>query len=251
MTGIYPSTLAAIGNTPLIKLQQASELTGCNIFGKAEYANPGGSVKDRAALFMVRDAEAKGLLRPGGTIVEGTAGNMGIGLTVVANALGYKTVIVIPNTQAQEKKDILSFMGAKLVEVPPAPYTNPNNFSHVAKRVADELASGEGGAFYAGQFDNVANRQAHIETTAPEIWAQTGGKVDAFVSAVGSGGTIAGTGIGLKAFNKDIIIALADPMGANMYNYYAHGELRSEGSSITEGHRSKPYHGQFRGRICR
>jgi cysteine synthase len=235
MTGIYPSTLAAIGNTPLIKLQQASELTGCNIFGKAEYANPGGSVKDRAALFMVRDAEAKGLLRPGGTIVEGTAGNMGIGLTVVANALGYKTVIVIPNTQAQEKKDILSFMGAKLVEVPPAPYTNPNNFSHVAKRVADELASGEGGAFYAGQFDNVANRQAHIETTAPEIWAQTGGKVDAFVSAVGSGGTIAGTGIGLKAFNKDIIIALADPMGANMYNYYAHGELRSEGSSITEG----------------
>lgn len=235
MADVYANTLDSIGNTPLIKLERASALTGCNIYGKAEYANPGGSVKDRAALFMVRDAENKGLLRAGGTIVEGTAGNMGIGLTVVANALGYKTVIVIPNTQAQEKKDTLSFMGAELIEVPPAPYANPNNFSHVASRIADELASGEGGAFYAGQFDNVANRQAHIETTAPEIWRQTDGKVDAFVSAVGSGGTLAGTGIGLKGFNKDIVIALADPMGANMYNYYAHGELRSEGSSITEG----------------
>ena len=235
MAEFYPNTLASIGNTPLIKLEGPSELTGCNIYGKAEYANPGGSVKDRAALFMVRDAEARGLIGPGGTIVEGTAGNMGIGLTVVANALGYKTVIVIPNSQAQEKKDALSYMGAQLVEVPPAPYANPNNFSHVASRIADDLAGGEGGAFYAGQFDNVANRQAHVETTAPEIWAQTDGKVDAFVSAVGSGGTLAGTGIGLKERNKDIVIALADPMGANMYNYYAHGELRSEGSSITEG----------------
>ena len=235
MANIYPNTLASIGNTPLIKLEQASEMTGCDIYGKAEYANPGGSVKDRAALYMVRDAEAKGLLGAGGTIVEGTAGNMGIGLTVVANALGYKTVIVIPNTQAQEKKDALSYMGAELVEVPPAPYANPNNFSHVANRIADDLAGGEGGAFYAGQFDNVANRDAHIHTTAPEIWEQTDGKVDAFVSAIGSGGTIAGTGIGLKERNKDIVIALADPMGANMYNYYAHGELKSEGSSIAEG----------------
>lgn len=231
MTATYPNTISAIGNTPLIKLKHASALTGCDIYGKAEFMNPGGSVKDRPALYIVRDAEKKGRLKPGGTIVEGTAGNTGIGLSVVGNALGYKTIIVIPNSQTQEKKDALRFMGAELVEVPPAPYTNPNNFAHVARRIAEGMEN----AVFADQFDNLANQQSHIETTAQEIWQQTNGKVDAFVSAVGSGGTIAGVGIGLKEHNKDIVIALADPMGAKLYNYYAHGELKAEGSSITEG----------------
>lgn len=229
-------SIAAIGNTPLIKLRAVSELTGCDIYGKAEFMNPGGSVKDRAALSIVRDAEIRGTLKPGGTIVEGTAGNTGIGLTVVANALGYKTVIVIPETQSQEKKDTLRFFGAELVEVPAAPYKNPNNFQHVAKRLAAQLnKTVEGGAIFADQFNNVANRQAHIDTTAPEIWVQTAGKIDAFVSAVGTGGTLAGAGMGLKDFSKDVTIALADPMGAALYNYYAHGELKMEGSSIAEG----------------
>jgi cysteine synthase A len=221
---------AAIGNTPLIKLRRASELTGCTILGKAEFMNPGQSVKDRAALFIVRDAIARGELEPGGTIVEGTAGNTGIGLTVVANAMGFRSVIVIPNTQAQEKKDALRQLGAELVEVPAVPYRNPNNYVKYSGRLAKAM-----GAVWANQFDNVANRQAHIETTAPEIWAETDGKVDAFVAAVGSGGTLAGVSMGLKSRNKDVKIALADPMGAALYNYYKHGELKSEGSSITEG----------------
>ncbi|MCJ9429072.1 cysteine synthase A [Kordiimonas marina] len=228
--------LAAIGNTPLIKLREASELTGCTILGKAEYANPGGSLKDRPALNIVEDAEAKGQLEPGGLIVEGTAGNTGIGLTVVANAKGYRTLIVMPNTQSQEKIDTLRTLGAEVKLVPPAPYSNPGNFNRVAARLAEELAASEAhGVIWANQFDNVANRDAHVKTTAPEIWDQTDGKVDAFITAIGSGGSLAGTGIGLKERNKDILIAAADPMGAAMYNYYKHGELKSEGSSITEG----------------
>ncbi|WP_420429307.1 cysteine synthase A [Kordiimonas sp.] len=228
--------LAGIGNTPLIKLKYASELTGCTILGKAEYANPGGSLKDRPALNIIEDAERRGLLEPGGLIVEGTAGNTGIGLTVVANAKGYRTLIVMPETQSQEKIDTLRIMGARLKLVPAAPYSNPGNFNHVAKRLAEELsASEQHGVIWANQFDNVANREAHIKTTAQEIWAQTDGKIDAFITAVGSGGSLVGTGMGLKEHNRDIVIALADPMGAAIYNYVKHGELSAEGSSITEG----------------
>ncbi|MGE6740270.1 cysteine synthase A [Allorhizobium pseudoryzae] len=236
LASIPASVLETIGNTPLIRLKGASDLTGCEILGKAEFLNPGQSVKDRAALFIIRDAERKGLLRPGGVIVEGTAGNTGIGLTLVAKALGYRTVIVIPETQSQEKKDALRLLGAELVEVPAVPYKNPNNYVKVSGRLAEELAKTEpNGAIWANQFDNVANRQAHIETTAEEIWRDTGGKVDGFICAVGSGGTLAGTGIGLKGKNPAIKIGLADPDGAALYDYYAHGELKSEGSSITEG----------------
>jgi cysteine synthase A len=227
---IRPDVIAAIGNTPLIKLKKASELTGCTILGKAEFMNPGQSVKDRAALFIIREAVKSGALKPGGTVVEGTAGNTGIGLALVANAMGFKTVIVIPETQAQEKKDALRQMGAELVEVPAAPYKNPNNYVRYSGRLAKAM-----GAVWANQFDNVANRQAHIETTAPEVWAQTDGKIDGFVCAVGSGGTLAGMSMALKAKNKNIQIALADPMGAALYSYYKTGELKSEGSSITEG----------------
>ncbi|HEY7763961.1 MAG TPA: cysteine synthase A [Aestuariivirgaceae bacterium] len=227
---------AAIGNTPLIKLKKASALTGCTILGKAEFMNPGQSVKDRAALFIIRQAIAEGTLRPGGTIVEGTAGNTGIGLAMVANALGFKTVIVIPETQSQEKKDTLRLYGAELVEVPAVPYKNSNNYVKYSGRLAERLArSLPGGAIWANQFDNVANRQAHLETTAQEIWAQTNGKVDAFVCSVGSGGTLGGVSDGLKAKNTNIRIALADPMGAALYSYYATGVLKAEGSSITEG----------------
>ncbi len=227
---IKNDVVAAIGNTPLIRLRRASELTGCTILGKAEFMNPGQSVKDRAALFIIRDAIAKGHLKPGGTIVEGTAGNTGIGLAVVARAMGFRTVIVIPVTQSQEKKDAIRQLGAELVEVPAVPYKNPNNYVKYSGRLAKAM-----GAVWANQFDNVANRQAHIETTAPEIWAQTDGKVDAFVSAVGSGGTLAGVSMGLKSKNKNIKVVLADPMGAALYSYYKTGELKSEGSSITEG----------------
>ncbi len=227
---IKQDTIAAIGNTPLIRLRKASELTGCTILGKAEFMNPGQSVKDRAALFIIRDAIARGELKPGGTIVEGTAGNTGIGITVVANAMGFKSVIVIPETQSQEKKDALRQLGAKLVEVPAVPYKNPNNYVKYSGRLAKAL-----GGVWANQFDNVANREAHIQTTAPEIWTQTDGKIDGFVCAVGSGGTLAGVSIGLKERNKNIKIALADPMGAALYSYYKTGELKSEGSSITEG----------------
>ena len=233
---VHSSVLSVIGNTPLIRLKGASDATGCTILGKAEFLNPGQSVKDRAALFIIRDAEKKGLLRPGGVIVEGTAGNTGIGLTVVAKALGYRTVIVIPESQSQEKKDALTLLGAELVQVPAVPYKNPNNYIKVSGRLAAELAKTEpNGAIWANQFDNVANRQAHIETTAPEIWADTDGKVDGFVCAVGSGGTLAGTAMGLKGFNPDIKIGLADPEGAALYEYYTHGALKSSGSSITEG----------------
>ena len=220
----------AIGNTPLIKLRHASAATGCTILGKAEFMNPGQSVKDRAALYIIRDAIAKGELKPGGTIVEGTAGNTGIGLALVGRALGYETIIVIPNTQSQEKKDAIRNLGARLVEVPAVAYKNPNNYVKYSGRLAQTL-----GAVWANQFDNTANRDAHIATTAPEIWEQTSGKADAFVSAVGSGGTLAGVAIGLRARNPNIKIALADPMGAALYSYYKTGELKSEGSSITEG----------------
>jgi cysteine synthase len=233
---IRSGVVDAIGDTPLIELRRASERTGCRILGKAEFMNPGQSVKDRAALFIIQDAVRRGALRPGGTIVEGTAGNTGIGLALVANALGYRTVIVIPETQSQEKKDMLRLAGAELVEVPAAPYANPNNYVKVSGRLADELnASDPNGAIWANQFDNVANREAHIETTGPEIWAQTEGKVDAFICAVGTGGTLAGIGMALKARNPEIQIGLADPMGAALYEYYTRGELRSSGSSITEG----------------
>ncbi|MGH6854812.1 MAG: cysteine synthase A [Aestuariivirga sp.] len=227
---IKQDVIGAIGNTPLIKLRKASELTGCTILGKAEFMNPGQSVKDRAALFIIRDAIARGQLQPGGTIVEGTAGNTGIGISVVANAMGFKTVIVIPVTQSQEKKDALRQLGAELVEVPAVPYKNPNNYVKYSGRLAKAM-----GAVWANQFDNVANRQAHIETTAPEIWSQTDGKVDAFVAAVGSGGTLAGVSMALKSRNKNVKIALADPMGAALYSYYKTGTLKAEGSSITEG----------------
>ena len=227
---------ATVGHTPLIKLKRASEETGCTILGKAEFMNPGQSVKDRAALFIIQDAVKRGTLKPGGTIVEGTAGNTGIGLTVVGNALGFRTVIVIPQTQSQEKKDALRLLGAQLVEVPALPYKNPNSYVHYSERLAQELAKTEpNGAVWANQWDNTANRRAHIETTAEEIWADTGGKVDGFVSAVGSGGTLGGVSDGLKAKRKDIQIALADVPGAALYSYYTTGVLKSEGSSITEG----------------
>lgn len=230
------SVIDAIGNTPLIRLRRASEETGCEILGKAEFMNPGQSVKDRAGLFIIRDAEKRGLLRPGGVIVEGTAGNTGIGLTVVAKALGYRTVIVIPDTQSQEKKDALRLLGAELIEVPAVPYKNPNNYVKVSGRLAEQLARTErNGAIWANQFDNVANREGHIHTTAEEIWRQTDGKVDGFVSAVGTGGTLAGVAMGLKGKSKDVKIGLADPLGAALYSYYTSGELKSEGSSITEG----------------
>ena len=232
----YDNVLEAIGNTPLIKLRKASELTGCTIYGKAEFLNPGQSVKDRAALYIIRDAEKRGVLRPGGVIVEGTAGNTGIGLAMVAQALGYRTVIVIPETQSQEKKDALRLLGAELVEVPAVPYKNPNNYVKLSGRLADELAKTEpNGAVWANQFDNVINRQAHIETTAPEIWSDTNGEIDGFICAVGSGGTLAGVAAGLKGFNADIKIGLADPEGAALHEFYTTGEFKAPGSSITEG----------------
>jgi cysteine synthase A len=220
----------AIGNTPLIRLRGPSQLTGCEILGKAEFLNPGGSVKDRAALYIILDAEKRGLLEPGGTVVEGTAGNTGIGLALVGNARGYKTVIVIPETQSPEKKDMLRLCGAELREVPAVPYKDPNNYVHVSARLAEEL-----GAFWANQWDNTANREGHLLSTGPEIWAQTGGKVDGFTCAIGTGGTLAGVATCLKQKNKSIRIAAADPLGAAMYSWFKHGELKSEGSSITEG----------------
>jgi cysteine synthase A len=220
----------------MIRLRHASELTECTILGKAEFMNPGQSVKDRAALFIIQDAEKRGLLRPGGVIVEGTAGNTGIGLALVGNALGYRTVIVIPETQTQEKKDMLRLCGAELIEVPAVPYANPNNYVKVSGRIAESLAKSEpDGAIWANQFDNVANRDGHIATTGPEIWAQTNGRVDGFICAVGTGGTLAGVGIALKERSPEIAIGLADPMGAALYSYYTRGELKAEGSSITEG----------------
>jgi cysteine synthase len=226
----------AIGNTPLIKLKRVSEATGCTILGKAEFMNPGQSVKDRAALFIIRDAVNKGELRPGGVIVEGTAGNTGIGLALVGNAMGFRSVIVIPETQSQEKKDTLRLCGAELIEVPAVPYSNPNNYVKVSGRLAAQLAKIEkSGAIWANQFDNVANRQGHIETTGQEIWRQTDGKVDGFVCAVGTGGTLAGVATALKSHSNAVRIALADPMGAALYSYYTAGTLKSEGSSITEG----------------
>jgi len=225
-----------IGNTPLIRLKRASEETGCEILGKAEFLNPGGSVKDRAALFIVMDAEKRGTLKPGGVIVEGTAGNTGIGLALVGNALGYRSVIVIPETQSQEKKDMLRLCGAELIEVPAVPYADDNNYVKYSGRLAEELDEKEpNGAIWANQFDNVANRQAHLEGTGPEIWEQTQGKVDGFICAIGTGGTVAGVGMALKERNPEIVIAIADPMGAALYNYYKHGELKAEGTSITEG----------------
>jgi cysteine synthase len=232
----YNAVIDAIGNTPLIRLAKASELTGCEIYGKAEFMNPGQSVKDRAALFIIRDAEAKGLLQPGGTIVEGTAGNTGIGLAMVADALGYKTVIVIPETQSQEKKDALRLWGAELIEVPAVPYKNPNNYVKLSGRLAEQLAgTAPGGAIWANQFDNTANRDGHVVTTAEEIWHQTDGQVDGFVCAVGTGGTLAGTAMGLKRHSGHIKIGIADPMGAALYSYYTSGKFASEGTSITEG----------------
>jgi cysteine synthase A len=233
---MHRSVIDAIGNTPLIRLRRASEETGCEILGKAEFMNPGQSVKDRAGLFIIRDAERRGLLRPGGVIVEGTAGNTGIGLTLVARALGYRTVIVIPDTQSQEKKDAIRLLGAELIEVPAVPYRNPNNYVKLSGRLAAQLATTEpNGAIWANQFDNVANRDGHIETTAREIWEQTGGKIDGFVSAVGSGGTLAGVSAGLRSKSNGIKVALADPIGAALYSYYTSGEFAAEGSSITEG----------------
>ncbi len=230
------SIIQAIGHTPLVRLKKASELTGCEIFGKAEFMNPGGSVKDRAALAIVEDAVARGALRPGGTIVEGTAGNTGIGLALVASAMGYKIVIVIPVTQSQEKKDMLKLSGAELIEVPAVPYSDPNNYVHASQRIAERLAeTSPHGAIWANQFDNVANREGHRTTTGPEIWDDMDSRIDGFICAVGTGGTLAGVGMALKARNPKVMIGLADPMGAALYNFYAHGVLKSEGSSITEG----------------
>ena len=233
---VTANVLDAIGNTPLIRLNRASEATGCEILGKAEFMNPGQSVKDRAALSIIRDAEAKGLLRPGGRVVEGTAGNTGIGLAMVASALGYKTTIVIPRTQSQEKKDAIRLLGAELVEVDAVPYSNPDNYVRYSGRLAEELARTEpNGAIWANHFDNVANRQAHYDTTGPEIWEQTGGKVDGFICAVGSGGTLAGVAQALRERKPEVKIGLADPGGASLYNWYAAGELKAEGNSISEG----------------
>jgi cysteine synthase len=228
---IVPNPLALIGNTPLVKLEGPSQEAGAIILGKCEYANPGASIKDRAALYIVEDAEARGLLQPGGTLVEGTAGNTGIGLALVANAKGYKTIIVMPDTQSREKMDTLRALGAELVLVPPAPFANPGHFVHTSRRIAEETP----GAVWANQFDNIANRKAHILGTAEEIWAQTDGRVDGFTCAAGTGGTIAGVGLGLKEKNEAITIALTDPHGAALYNYYAHGELKAEGNSVAEG----------------
>jgi cysteine synthase A len=233
---ICDGIVGAIGHTPLIKLRRASEATGCTILGKAEFMNPGQSVKDRAALFIIEDAVRKGELKPGGVIVEGTAGNTGIGLAMLAGALGYRAVIVIPDTQSQEKKDTLRAFGATLVEVPAVPYANPNNYVKVSGRLAADLAKSEpNGAIWANQFDNVANRDGHVATTGPEIWEQTDGKVDGFVCAVGTGGTLAGVGLALKARNPAVTIGLADPFGAALYSYYTTGVLKAEGTSITEG----------------
>ena len=230
------NVLDAIGQTPLIRLNRASEATGCEILGKAEFMNPGQSVKDRAALYIIRDAERRGLLRPGGRIVEGTAGNTGIGLAMVGQALGYRTTIVIPRTQSQEKKDAIRLLGAELVEVDAVPYSNPDNYVRYSGRLAEDLNRTEpNGAIWANQFDNVANRQAHVETTGPEIWEQTEGRVDGFICAVGSGGTLAGVAEALRMRRADIRIGLADPMGAALYHWYVHGELKSEGTSISEG----------------
>lgn len=228
---LQKDSLALIGNTPMVRLAGPSDATGCDIYAKCEFANPGASVKDRAALFIVNDAEEKGLLKPGGTIVEGTAGNTGIGLALVANAKGYKSIIVMPETQSREKMDTLRALGAELVTVPAAPYSNPGHFVHTSRRLAEETE----GAIWANQFDNIANRKAHIIGTAEEIWTQMEGRIDGFVCAVGTGGTIAGVGLGLKAHDENITIALADPHGAALYNYYAHGELKAEGNSVAEG----------------
>jgi cysteine synthase A len=225
------STLDLIGKTPLVLLKGPSAAAGCEIWGKCEFANPGASVKDRAALWIVRDAEAKGTLKPGGTIVEGTAGNTGIGLALVANALGYKTVIVMPENQSKEKMDTLRALRAELVLVPPTKFSDAGHFVHTSRRLAEETE----GAIWANQFDNIANRKAHIESTAPEIWEQLGGRIDGFTCAAGTGGTIAGVGLGLKEFDENVTIALTDPHGAALYNYYAHGELKAEGSSVAEG----------------
>ena len=231
-----PGFVAAIGNTPLIRLKAVSELTGCEIYGKAEFMNPGGSVKDRAAKAIIEDAEAHGLIGPGGIIVEGTAGNTGIGLTMVGNAKGYKSVIVMPETQSEEKKDVLRVCGADLRLVPAAPYKNPNNYVRYSEALANELASThDGGVIWANQFDNTANMKGHYQTTGPEIWKQTNGQTDGFICAVGSGGTLAGVGQFLKEQNKDVKIGLADPEGSALFNYYRHGELKSEGNSISEG----------------
>lgn len=227
---------STIGNTPLIRLKKASDLTGCEILGKAEFLNPGGSVKDRAALYIIKDAEKRGLLKPGGVVVEGTAGNTGIGLALVGNARGYRTVIVMPESQSREKKDSLRLCGVDLRLVPAVPYRDPGNYVHASERLAANLAETEpNGAMWANQWDNLANCRAHYETTGPEIWRQTGGKVDAFICAIGTGGTLAGVGKALKQRKKDVVIALADPMGAAMYNHFKHGKLKGEGSSITEG----------------
>jgi len=232
----YKNFAEAVGHTPLIRLNRVSEQTGCDIYGKAEFLNPGSSVKDRAALFIILDAERNGTLRPGGVIVEGTAGNTGIGLALVGNARGYRSVIVIPETQSQEKIDMLRLCGAEVRPVPAVPYRDPNNYVKYSGRLAEELAKTEPhGAIWANQFDNVANRQAHFEGTGPEIWEQTDGTIDGFVSAVGTGGTLAGVGMFLKERNGDVVIGLADPMGAALYNFYTHGELKAEGASITEG----------------
>ena len=233
---IRPGFFGTVGNTPLIRLDGASEQTGCEILGKAEFLNPGCSVKDRAALYMIKDAEELGTLKPGGHIVEGTAGNTGIGLALAANARGYRTTIVIPETQSQEKKDMLRLCGANLIENPALPYSDPNNYQHVARRLAEDLAKNDpAGVIFADQWNNLANRRAHYETTGPEIWAQTEGQVDGFICAIGTGGTIAGTSMFLREKNPNVVIGLADPMGAAMYNHFAHGEIRSEGGSITEG----------------
>ncbi|MBL8538704.1 MAG: cysteine synthase A [Hyphomonadaceae bacterium] len=233
---IYSSVLSAIGDTPLIKLKRASEETGCTILGKAEFLNPGQSVKDRAALAIVQDAERRGALKPGGVIVEGTAGNTGIGLALIGAAKGYRVVVVMPRTQSQEKKDAVIALGAELVQVDPAPAASDNHYPKVARRIAEEKAKSEpNGAIWANQFDNVANRQGHIETTAEEIWRDTQGKIDGFICAVGSGGTLGGVSLGLKAKSKDVVIGLSDPHGAALFNWYKHGELKAEGSSITEG----------------
>ncbi|MEL1249518.1 cysteine synthase A [Aurantiacibacter gilvus] len=228
---VRSSTLDLIGNTPLVLLQGPSEAAGCEIWGKCEFANPGASVKDRAALWIVRDAEARGELQPGGTVVEGTAGNTGIGIALVCNALGYKCVIVMPDNQSKEKMDTLRALGAELVTVPPTKFADPNHFVHTSRRIAEEMDN----AVWANQFDNVANRRAHIEGTAPEIWDQMDGKIHGFTCAVGTGGTLAGVGMGLKAFDEAVRIALTDPFGAALYSYYAEGELKSEGSSVAEG----------------
>jgi cysteine synthase A len=226
----------AIGDTPLIRLRHASAATGCEILGKAEFMNPGGSVKDRAAKFMILDAEARGELRPGGVIVEGTAGNTGIGLALVGNARGYRTVITMPDTQSAEKKDALRLLGAELHEVPAVPFKNPGNYVHAAARLAQELAASEpNGVLYANQWENLSNAEGHYRSTGPEIWRQTDGRVDAFCCAIGTGGTIAGVGRYLKERNPAVVIAVTDPLGSCMYNYYRHGELRAEGNSITEG----------------